>query len=99
MKGNCSKVTLIKCVEFAVIITVNVNMSSYSYVAQASSSGSTVAKCDWILENRPNCHTRFIAFIGTANGYTHTLHIHSAITGLGYLVCFSGASFADPVNP
>ena len=39
------------------------------------------------------CH-----FIGLANGYTHTLHIHSAITSLGLLVCFSRASFANPVN-
>ena len=38
-------------------------------------------------------------FIGPANGYTHTLHIHhSAITRLGGLVCSSTASFADPVN-
>ena len=37
-------------------------------------------------------------FIGTANGHTHTLHIHSAITRLGGLVCFSRASLADPVN-
>ena len=35
-------------------------------------------------------------FIGPANGYTCTLHIH--ITKLGGLVCFSRASFADPVN-
>ena len=49
MKGNCNKVTLIECVEFAIIVTVN--MSSYSCVTQASSSGSTVAKCNWILEN------------------------------------------------
>ena len=48
MKGNCNKVTLIKCVEFAII---TVNISSYNYVVQASSSGSTVAKHDWILEN------------------------------------------------
>ena len=37
-------------------------------------------------------------FIGPANGYTCTLHIHSAITRLGWLVCFSRASFADPLN-
>ena len=37
-------------------------------------------------------------FIGPANGYTCTLHIHSEITRLGGLVCFSRASFADPVN-
>ena len=37
-------------------------------------------------------------FIGTANGHTRTLHKHSAITRLGGLVCFSKASFADPVN-
>ena len=39
-------------------------------------------------------------FIGPANGYTGTctLHIHSAITGLGWLVCFSRVSFVDPVN-
>ena len=37
-------------------------------------------------------------FIGTANGYTCTLHIHSAITMLGGLVCFSRVSFADPVS-
>ena len=37
-------------------------------------------------------------FIGPANGYTHTLHIHTAIVRLGWLVCFSRATFADPVN-
>ena len=37
-------------------------------------------------------------FIGPANGHTRTLHIHSAITRLGGLVCFSRVSFADPVN-
>ena len=41
--------------------------------------------CDWILEKRPNCHTRPIPinFIVPANDYTSTLHIHSAITRLG----------------
>ena len=37
-------------------------------------------------------------FIGPANGHTRTLHIHSVIARLGGLVCFSRASFADPVN-
>ena len=37
-------------------------------------------------------------FIGPVNGYTCTVHIHSTITRLGWLVCFSRASFADPVN-
>ena len=37
-------------------------------------------------------------FIGPANSYTCTLHIQSAITRLGWLVCFSKVSFADPVN-
>ena len=37
-------------------------------------------------------------FIGPANGHTYTLHIYSAITRLDGLVCFSRASFADPVN-
>ena len=37
-------------------------------------------------------------FIGPANGHTRTLHIRSAITRLSGLVCFSRASFADPVN-
>ena len=36
-------------------------------------------------------------FIGPANSYTCTLHIHSAIGRLGWLVCFSRASFANPV--
>ena len=36
-------------------------------------------------------------FIGSANGYTCTLHIHSAITRLA-LVCFARASFADRTN-
>ena len=35
-------------------------------------------------------------FIGPANGYTCTLHIHSAIIRLGWLVCFS--RFAGSVN-
>ena len=37
-------------------------------------------------------------FIGPANGYTCTLHIHSAVTRLDGLVCFSRASFANPIN-
>ena len=37
-------------------------------------------------------------FIGPANGYTCKLHIHSEITRLCGLVCFSRVSFADPVN-
>ena len=37
-------------------------------------------------------------YIGPAEGYTCTLHIHSAIIRLGGLVCFSRTSFADPVN-
>ena len=37
-------------------------------------------------------------FIGPANHHTCILHIHSAITRLGGLVCFSRASFVNPVN-
>ena len=37
-------------------------------------------------------------FIGQANGHTCTLHIHSAIAGLGWLICFSRVNFANPVN-
>ena len=37
-------------------------------------------------------------FIGPANGYTCTLHIHSAINRLGLLVYFLRASIADSVN-
>ena len=37
-------------------------------------------------------------FIGPANAYTHTLHIRTAIIRLGWLVCFSRVTFADPVN-
>ena len=37
-------------------------------------------------------------FIGPANSYSHTLHIHTAIIRLVWLVCFSRATFADPVN-
>ena len=37
-------------------------------------------------------------FIGRTNGYTRTLHIHSVSITLGWLVCFSRATFADPVN-
>ena len=37
-------------------------------------------------------------FIGSANGHICTIHMHSAITRPGGLVCFSRASFADPVN-
>ena len=34
-----------------------------------------------------------VYFIGPANGYTCALHIHSGITRLSQLVCFSRASF------
>ena len=37
-------------------------------------------------------------FSGPPNCYTHTLPIHSAITRLGWLVCFSRANFTNPVN-
>ena len=37
-------------------------------------------------------------FFGPANGHTHTFHIHSTITRLGGLVCYSRASFANPVS-
>ena len=47
--------------------------------------------CDWILENWQIVTLGLFHFIGPANGYTCTLHIHSAITRLG-------VSFADPVN-
>ena len=36
--------------------------------------------------------------IGPSNGYTHTLHIHSAITRLVNWSAFLWTSFADPVN-
>ena len=36
--------------------------------------------------------------LSPANGYTCTLHIHTAITGLGWLVYFSRASFINHVN-
>ena len=48
-------------------------------------------KTDWIVT------LGLFYFIGPANVYTYTLHIHSAITRLGWLVCFSRASFANPV--
>ena len=50
------------------------------------------------MENRPNCYTGPIPFYGPANGYTCVLHIHSAITRLGWLVCFSRPSFTNPAN-
>ena len=49
-------------------------------------------KDDWIFT------VSLFLFIGPANGYTCTLHIHNAISGLGWLVCFSRASSAGPVN-
>ena len=49
-------------------------------------------KTDWIAT------LGLFHYIGPANGYTCTLHIQSAITRLGWLVCFSRASFANPVN-
>ena len=54
--------------------------------------------CDWILENPPNCHTMPIPLYWPSNGYTCTLHIHSANTRLSRLVCLSRASFVNPVN-
>ena len=49
-------------------------------------------KTDWIVT------LGLFHFIGPANGYTCTLHIHITITRLGGLVCFTRASFVDHVN-
>ena len=49
-------------------------------------------KTDWIVI------LGLFHFSGPANGCTCTLHIHSAITKLCRMVCFSRASFDDPVN-
>ena len=54
--------------------------------------------CDWILENWPKCHTRPTPFIGAANGYIHTLPIHSSITRLCWLLCFYRVGYADHVK-
>ena len=37
-------------------------------------------------------------FIGPANSQTYTLPMHCCIDGLSWLVCFSGAGFADHVK-
>ena len=37
-------------------------------------------------------------FIGQTNGHTRTLCIHSVSIRLDWLVCFSRATFANPVN-
>ena len=39
-----------------------------------------------------------LLFIGPANGHTHTLPVHCCMNGLGWLVCFSRAGFADHVG-
>ena len=58
----------------------------YSYV-----TGFWFCKTDWIVT------LGLSHFIGPANGYTCTLHIQSAITRVGWLVCLSRTSFADTV--
>ena len=50
--------------------------------------------CDWILENRPLCHTKQNA----ANSHTHALPMHSVFARLSWLACFSRLLFADPVK-
>ena len=50
------------------------------------------------LDQTKQTVTHLFHFIGPASGYTCTLHKHSAITRLGWLVCFSRASFANSVN-
>ena len=57
-----------------------------------------ISICDWILETDRIVTLGLFHFIGPPNGYTCTLYIHSATTRLGGLVCYSRASFADPVN-
>ena len=52
----------------------------------------------WKIENRLKCHTVSIPFYCPANGYTHTLHIHTSIVMVGWLVSFSRATFVCPVN-
>ena len=51
--------------------------SEYALLKQCDS------KCDWILETDQIVTLGLFHFIGSANCYTYTLHIHSAITGLG----------------
>ena len=75
-------------------MTCTLNIKTFTRI-----TGPTDPICDWNLENRPNCHTiGLFHYIGPANDYTCTLHIYSAIIRLTWLVCFSAASFANPIN-
>ena len=80
----------------SVQIYQNVQLHTYLYRHYYSYTQTTYVtrfwKTDWIVT------LGLFHFIGPADGYTCTLHIHSAITRLGWLVCFSRVSFADPVN-
>ena len=57
-----------------------------------------IPSSDWILKTDRNVTLGLFHFIGPANSHTHMLPIHSAITTLCWLVCFSRASFAAHVN-
>ena len=54
----------------------------------------------WLDFGKPTevSHWAYSILLAPANAYTHTLHIRTAIIRLGWLVCFSRVTFADPVN-
>ena len=57
-----------------------------------------IPMCDWILKNDQIVTLGLFHFIAQDNGCTSTLHIHSAITRLHCLACFSRVSFVNHVN-
>ena len=52
------------------------NIHTYSYTFEDNDLHNM---CDWILENRPKCHTWPIPFISPADSHTHTLPVHRCI--------------------
>ena len=78
---------------------VNLLVSSvYNLIRTTLSLKNKETVYDWILKTNWFVTLGLFHFIGPANGYTCTLHIHSVITRLGWLVCFSRVTFTDPVN-
>ena len=82
----------VNCIIVRILLLLNTNLGANILFISLNVTG--FLKTDWTVAQG------LFDFIGPGNGYTCTQlqYTYSAITRLGWLVCFSRARFANPLN-